>query len=800
MVRNLLRVALVVLVEIAQAVTLRTWDEAYKLATTTVGQLTIQEKAGLVAGVGQFDSRCVGDTTAIDRLGIPAICFQDGPAGVRMTQGVTGFPTGINTASTFSRRLMRARGVALGEEFRDKGIHVFLGPAMDIMRNPKGGRAWESFGPDPYLNGEGAFYTITGVQSVGVQACAKHFAANNQERWRYGANAVVDDRTMHETYLYPFIRAIEAEVTSVMCAYNQVNGTSSCHNAALLGKNGLLRAAGFKGYVVSDWGATHDGVADNANAGLDMEQPGDNLVIGGGIFGKQGHNVVDEVNEGSVPAERLDEMATRILAGFYKVGQDNGYTEVSFDVQHSDGSGPLNLGVDVRSDAHTALAREIAAASAVLLKNNRKTASDAADGDTIRGLPLSMAQIKTMAVIGMDAAYPKMDCDNMNKCNDGTMSIGWGSGANFLGFIVPPVKAIEDYVGNAVDVTTSLTNDVEDGANAARGKDVCLVFANAMSGELLTYAFVDGNLGDRNDLDLWYDGDKLIQGVADVCENTIAVVHSVGPINMAWSDHPNIKAIIYAGAPGEQTGPGLVDVLFGDVNPSGRLPFSIDDNESSYGTEIVTKSLKVGFPKIEYKEQLLLDYRYMDSKNIVPRYEFGFGLSYTTFNYSDLHIVSTASGCVNVSFMVTNNGTFAGTEKPQLYLSYPESAGEPKRVLRGFEEVGPLQVGESAPVTMEIAVREMSFWDVVSQSWVRPDGTFNITIGASIRDVRLSGTFGVGSPQAASQSQSATPSSASANNGGRGRNRTGDGRRRFLPNVGLLGFVSCISLFIAAAA
>jgi len=252
------------------------------LANAVVGEMTLNEKIGIVTGTGQLNSkrRCVGDTTPVTRLAIPSFCFNDGPAGVRLAKGVTGFPTGINTASTFSRRLMRARGQALGEEFRGKGINVYLGPAMDIMRNPKAGRGWESFGPDPYLNGEGAFETIVGVQSVGVQACAKHLAGNNQEHWRYGLTADIDDRTMHEIYFYPFLRSLEANVSSVMCAYNRVNGTSSCHNAGLLGPDGLLRKNGFKGFVLSDWGATHDTARDNADAGLDMEQPGDYILIG----------------------------------------------------------------------------------------------------------------------------------------------------------------------------------------------------------------------------------------------------------------------------------------------------------------------------------------------------------------------------------------------------------------------------------------------------------------------------------------------------------------------------------------
>ncbi|KAL0950462.1 hypothetical protein HGRIS_010410 [Hohenbuehelia grisea] len=701
--------------------------------------MTLDEKAGILTGVGQFSSRCVGDTHPVSRLGISSICFQDGPAGVRATKGVTGFPTGINAASTFSRRLLRARGVALGEEFRGKGVNVYLGPAMDIMRNPKGGRGWESFGPDPYLNGEGAFETIVGVQSVGVQACAKHFAANNQEHWRYGASSNLDDRTMNEIYAYPFYRSIDAGVTSIMCAYNRVNGTSSCHNANLLGNNGLLRKHGFMGYVVSDWGATHDTAAENANAGLEMEQPGDFIVIGGGVYNNLISGLKPAAKSGKISSARLDEMVSRVLAGWYRLGQDTGYPSPNFDAQHSDGSGSLNENVSVRSSAHTALAREIVSASTVLLKNNRLTLGTG--GPTIRGLPVATSQVKNMAVVGLDAKMPGKDCGDLNTCNKGTITTGWGSGSNSLEFVVPPIDAITAVVGDSALISQSLSNNLDDGVAAARGKDLAIVFVNANSGELGAYTVVDGNMGDRNNLDLWFKGGSLVERVAAVCNNTIVVVHSTGPVRMPWSNHANISAIVYAGAPGEQNGPGLVDVLYGAYNPRGRLPFTLNDDESAYGTEIVYNSL--GFPNIDYTEKLLLDYRYMDAHNIAPRFEFGFGLSYTTFAYSGIMTSFTSSdgkSTFTTQFTVTNSGSVTGTEIAQLYLSFPESANEPRRVLRGFEEVD-LAVGQSKQVQIALNQRELSIWDVASQSWVVPLGTFTIHVGASIKDIRLTETF-----------------------------------------------------------
>ncbi|KAG6896695.1 hypothetical protein C0992_006633 [Termitomyces sp. T32_za158] len=258
-----------------------------------------------------------------------------------------------------------------------------------------------------------------------------------------------------------------------------------------------------------------------------------------------------------------------------------------------------------------------------------------------------------------------------------------------------------------------------------------------MSGELGAYDIVNGNQGDRNNLDLWYKGGSLVEAVAAVNNNTVVVVHSVGPVYMPWSTHPNITAIIYAGAPGEQTGPSIVDVLYGKYNPSGRLPFSIADSENDYGTTIIYDSL--GFPEIDYTEKLLLDYRYMDSKNITPRFEFGFGLSYTTFAYSGLSISGSGTSQI-IKFTVTNTGAFGGTEKPQLYLAYPASAGEPSKVLRGFEEVI-LSAGVGSLVTMTLSERDMSIWDTQTQSWIRPSGTYTVYVGASIRDIRLMGTF-----------------------------------------------------------
>ncbi|KAF9262826.1 glycoside hydrolase family 3 protein [Marasmius fiardii PR-910] len=730
------------------AFTQRSWDDASRLANQTVSLMTLDEKLGIVIGVGWTnpERRCVGTITPPSRsfpveglnVTIPALCMSDGPAGLRLIDKVTGFPSGINTASTFNRRLMRARGEAIGTENRVKGSHIWLGPATDLMRNPLMGRGWESFGPDPYLAGETTFETIVGVQSAGVQAVAKHFAANNQEHSRFTSSSEVDDRTFHELYYWPYHRAIDANVSSVMCSYNRINQTYSCQNEHTIGPNATFRKEGFRGFVVSDWGATHNTAAENAFGGLQMEQPGDLIGadFGGGIW--FGGNLKNAINNGSVPVSLLDDMVTHILSPWFRLGQDQDFPATNFDVQRLDFGGPKNENVDARSEARTALVREIGAASAVLLKNVRNTE----DEETTRGLPLSQSQLKSIAIIGQDAKQLTKNCSlglntGANTCNDGTMVIGWGSGAILTDFVIPPVEAIASFVGDSANVTTSLTNDLDAGAEAASGKDVAIVFVNAMSGELLFEGTLGGISGDRDDLDLWYNGSSLVQQVAAVNPNTVVVVHSVGPVRLDWSTHSNITAIIYAGAPGEQTGPSIVDVLWGAVNPSGRLPFSIADSEEDYGTEIVR--LDRAWVNINYTEGLFIDYRYMDSKGIVPRFEFGYGLSYTSFEYSDLEINSSDDSRL-IDFTIKNTGDVDGTEIPQLYIGFPEDSGEPEKVLRGFDDVK-LAKGESKKVSFKLTQKELSVWDTPSQSWKQPAGSFKVYVGASIKDIRLTGDF-----------------------------------------------------------
>ncbi|KDN45978.1 hypothetical protein RSAG8_04485, partial [Rhizoctonia solani AG-8 WAC10335] len=639
-------------------------------AKAAVAKLTLAEKVSVGTGVQWQKGHCVGNTPAISSINFPGLCLQDSPLGVRYADKVSVFPAGINVAATFNRDLMQKRGAALGAEFKGKGVHVALGPAMNIARAPAAGRNWEGFGADPYLAGEASYETVIGIQSQGVQACAKHYLNNEQEHFRESSSSNVDDRTVcclfralqHEIYLPPFLKAVQAGVASFMCSYNQskrafshtqpetflnalfvlVNGTYACENSNVLNK--LLKSElGFQGYVMSDWWATHSG-ATSVNAGLDMNMPGD-ITLGSGTT-YFGSNLVNSPH--GMPIHLLH--------------------------------------VYVQGD-HKTLIRTIGAASTVLLKNKNSV------------LPLKAPS--TIAVIGSDAGPNAKGINSCTDrgCNHGILAQGWGSGTAEYPYLVNPLDAIKakaSKIGAAVSSSLS-DSDIDLAVHAARGKDVALVFISSDSGE--GYITVEGNAGDRKNIHAWHNGDALVESVAAVNKNTIVVVHTVGQIIMeSWINHTNVTAVLWAGLQGQEAGNAVVDVLWGTVNPSGRLPYTIAKSASDYSASLITSGSEI--VQIPYTEGLKVDYRAFDADNIAPRFEFGFGLSYTTFAYSNLTVIpgpseGTQPGCplsnwlqdpwVKVTFTLKNTGAVAGTEVPQLYISPPASSGEPPNALKGFD-------------------------------------------------------------------------------------------------------------------
>ncbi|KAF8166141.1 glycoside hydrolase family 3 protein [Mycena galopus ATCC 62051] len=713
------------------------WAAAYVKATAAVQKMSLQDKVNLATGIGWEKGHCVGNTPAISSIAFPGLCLEDSPVGVRDADLVSVFPAAINVAATFNRTLMNQRGAAIGAEFKGKGVHVGLGPMMNLMRAPAAGRNWEGFGGDPYLSGEGAFETITGIQSSGVQATAKHFINNEQEHFRETSSSIVDDRTQHELYSLPFLRSVQANVASVMCSYNQINSSFACENDKTL--NGILKSEfGFQGYVMSDWWATHSTLA--INMGLDMTMPGDIAADSGTSY--FGTNLTNAVNSGSVSQARINDMATRILAGWYLVGQDSGFPAVNFDAWNN--ADPSNLHVNVQSN-HATLIRQIDAAGTVLLKN------------TNGALPLKAP--KTIGIIGNGATNSSLGPNGYTDRggDDGVLGLGWGSGTANFPYLICPLDAIKSRSaadGTVVSSSTSDTN-LAGAVTAAAGKDVAFVFITADSGE--GYITVEGNAGDRNTLSAWHSGDALVAAVAAVNKNTIVVVNSVGPINMeAWATNANVTAIVWSGVPGQEAGNGLVDVLYGAYNPSGRLPYTIGKSVTDYSAQVIYNQNGAITP-IPYTEGIFIDYRHFDQVGIVPRFEFGFGLSYTTFAYSGLAISgSTAGGTrqtgpgssldpwlhtavITVSFTVQNNGTVAGNEVPQLYLTFPASANTAPKNLKGFDNVF-IGAGQSTTVSMPLSRFDFSTWNVATQRWEIVTGTTTISIGASSRDIRLTGT------------------------------------------------------------
>ncbi|RYP52680.1 hypothetical protein DL769_010629 [Monosporascus sp. CRB-8-3] len=732
------------------------WDEATTKAKAFTSNLQFEEKIVMVTGNGLNLQGCVGNIDRIPRVGFEGLCYLDGPQAVNRADGVSVFPSGVSAGATWDRDLIYQRGVALAEEFRMKGAHVMLGPvAGPLGRHPLGGRNWEGFSPDPYLTGQAMKATIHGAQSVGVQTCSKHYIGNEQETQRSqstladgsiveGVSSNIDDRVLHELYLWPFADAVEAGTTSVMCSYNRVNQTYACANDYLL-TDILRRELGFRGYVVSDWYATH-GTAEYANAGLDMEMPGAAIPDVPPYFGA---NLSAAVLAGHVSEDRLDEMVTAIMTPYYLLQQDSAdypsvdpslpYTlavhELGWDAARSVvGNATPPAGLDVRG-SHSSLIRKMAAAGTVLLKNEDSY------------LPLKDKKLKNIGIFGNDAIAPT---DGLTYVNEGafefgTNDIGGGSGTARHSSLVAPLDAIQARATEVGAKVQYITSNRIISANNFRTiyplPDVCIVFIKSRAKE--------GN--DRLSFEADWNSTAVVDNVANLCNQTIVVTHSVGVNTMPWADHPNVKAILAAHLPGEETGNSIVDVLWGDVEPSGRLPYTIPRAEADYDipvTNLTGQDVGRYGWQANFTEGLMIDYRHFDSLDIEPLYEFGFGLSYTAFELAgDLSFNKSSnaplSGIPDAGAgidlggnpdlwrklltgrtTVRNTGSRAGAVVVQLYVSYPGDSvphGTPPRILRGFEKVF-LQPGETRIVTFPLMRRDLSYWNTENRTWQIPRG------------------------------------------------------------------------------
>lgn len=639
------------------------WADSYHKAWDLVRNMTLVEKVNVTTGVGWQMGLCMGNTGPADIVKFPSLCLQDGPLGIRAADQITAFPAGLTTGATWNRELMRKRGHAIGREARVKGVNVILGPSVGPLgMMPAGGRSWEGFGSDPVLQAVGAFETIHGIQRNGIMATAKHYLMNEQEHFRRpgdlgspsALSSNIDDRTLHEVFLWPFAESVRADVASVMCSYQMVNNTYACENSKLL--NGVLKdELGFQGFVQSDWLAQRSGV-ESAIGGLDMSMPGDGLGWADGepLWGSE---LTRSVLNTAVPMERLNDMVTRIVAAWYHFRQDHwarppadGDGGPNFSSWTDEQTGRLYQGSDDNTTgvvnhfinaqekgphAHRVIARQVAAEGTVLLKNMDHTLPLPREGSSNEGM-------YRVGVYGEDAGPGRgpNSCPDRG-CNQGTLASGWGSGAVEFPYLVSPWEALKSaWQEDKVDVMPYMTNEVT--PEDAMDKDLCLVFANADSGE----AFIEseGMRGDRNDLFLQKGGAQLVETVAENCGGgngrTVVVVHSVGPVVVEpWVDIPGVHALLFANLPGQESGNALVDVLFGEVDASGRLPYTIGRSLADYGIGAQVLYGSTGdVPQVNFTEGLYIDYRHFDRYNIIPRYEFGFGLSYTTFDISGLNI------------------------------------------------------------------------------------------------------------------------------------------------------------------
>ena len=467
---------------------------------------------------------------------------------------------------------------------------------------------------------------------------------------------------MHELYMWPFADAVRAGVGSVMCSYQQVNNSYSCQNSKLL--NDLLKnELGFQGFVMSDWQAQHTGIA-SAVAGLDMTMPGDTVFNSGESY--WGTNLTVGVLNGTMPEWRLDDMAMRIMAAYFKVGLTVEQDPINFSFWTTATYGPLhwaagkdvqqiNYHVDVR-DNHGDLIREIAAKGTVLLKNEG-------------ALPLKSP--KFLAVIGEDAGPNPLgpnSCPNRG-CNNGTLAMGWGSGTAEFPYLVTPDSALQaQALKDGTRYESILSNYAASQIQSLVSNDnvTAIVFVNANSGE--GFINVDGNMGDRKNLTLWKNGDDLIKNVSSICPNTIVVIHSTGPVLVTeWYDSPNVTAILWAGLPGQESGNSITDVLYGKVNPFGRTPFTWGATRESYGTDVLYEPNNGSeAPQQDFSEGVLIDYRYFDKKDTPLIYEFGHGLSYTTFEYSNLRVEKLNVGAYNPTTGMTEPAPTFGNHSTDL--------------------------------------------------------------------------------------------------------------------------------------
>ncbi|PWU06544.1 MAG: glycosyl hydrolase [Verrucomicrobia bacterium] len=685
-------------------------------------RMTLEEKATMLSGSGWMES------APIPRLGIPAIKMADGPLGVRSWVGssaltssssnpmrveTTAFPSGIAMAATWDTALAQREGQAIAQEVKALGRDMILGPTVNINRVPPWGRNFEGYGEDPYLAAQMAVAYVRGVQGEGVIPSVKHFAVNNQEFERHRVDVKIDERTLHEIYFPAFKAAVQqADAWSVMSCYNKVNGEHCAENAYLL-TDVLKKEFGFKGFVVSDWASTYS-TAPTVNAGMDLEMPGGppaKAMLARPQAQEQGSSgtwltadkVLAEVKAGHITESTLDDNVGRIL----RVIIISGLME----------SPHTQLGV-VDTPEQQKTARDGATEGIVLLKNEGAL------------LPLDPNRIHSIAVIGPNALVARTG--------------GGGSSKVQPKYAISPLDGIRKRAANKIQVTSALgvgmegENPAED-TPEARARDLKEAIDAAAKAEVALvvvgrYYKNEGEGFDVKTMDLPAGQDELIAAIEKANPHTIVVLNTGDPVTMTkWLDSTPALLDMWYG--GQEGGNALAATLFGDANPSGKLPVTLPKKfEDSPGAKNYPGENLV----VHYDEGIYVGYRYFDTKNVEPQFPFGFGLSYTTFEYSDLKVTrGTNKSPGEVSVTIRNTGKREGAEVAQLYVHDGHSKiDRPAHELKGFRRVE-LKPGESQTIEFDLDHSAFEYWNPATKQWTLDPGTFEIQVGASSRDIRL---------------------------------------------------------------
>ncbi len=709
---------------------------AYKSTSLLVDQrvqdllkrMTLEEKATMLSGSGWMES------APIVRLGIPAIKMADGPMGVRSWAGssaitnassnpvrveTTSFPSGVAMAATWDTALVQREGQAIAQEVKALGRDMILGPTVNINRVPLWGRNFEGYGEDPYLSGQLGVAYIRGVQGEGVIPSVKHFAANNEEFERHRLDETIDERTLHEIYLPAFKAAVQqADVWTVMSAYEKVNGTYCAENPYLL-TDILKKEFGFKGFVVSDWGSTYS-TAPTVNAGMDLEMPGgppakamlarpQTIMSGNSGLWLEADKVLADVKAGKITEATIDDNVGRILRVIMLSGiMDSPRTALG----------------EVDTPEQQKVARDGATEGIVLLKNQNNL------------LPLDPSKIHSIAVIGPNALVARTG--------------GGGSSLVRPKYAVSPLQGIQKRAGSGIQITPALgvgmdgedpahdtpearANDLKAAADAAAKADVAIVVVGR-------YNKNESEGFDVKTMDLPAGQDELIAAVEKANPRTVVVLNTGDPVTMTkWLDTTPALLDMWYG--GQEGGNALAAILFGDANPSGKLPVSLP---KKFEDSPAAKNYPGQDLKVHYAEGIYVGYRYYDTKNVEPQFPFGFGLSYTTFEYSDLSVIPfvTHSGTVKsegtlVTVKVKNSGSRAGAEVVQLYVHDDHAKiDRPAHELKAFKRVE-LKPGESQTIKFSLDKSAYEYWSPDTKQWTLAPGTFEIQVGASSRDIRL---------------------------------------------------------------